>query len=272
MRLEDTDQAVTDKDAFEVSPRCTGDGRRKDRCFLEGVLDVVLPRQCVLCGTGLGKGTYHWFCEACAAGIPTPPARCPKCALPFQSEVALAHSPEHICGDCRRGVHRFAKAHAVGTYEGCLRELIHMYKYGGKVRLKDDLVTLLLERTEVTGDRGAYDVLLHVPIHSSKVASREFDQAHVLAREFSRRTGIPHLEGVLERTRATAPQVGLSRAERRRNMRGAFRVSRPGAILNRRVLLVDDVITSGATVNECTRELKRAGASRVEVLALARAT
>ena len=167
-------------------------------------------------------------------------------------------------------MHRFAKAYSMGLYAGPLRELIHHYKYGGKVHLKDDLVTLLLERTGFVAEGRCYDALVHVPIHQSKVAAREFDQSRVLARELARRTAIPHLAETLERIRATPAQVGLRQVERRRNVRGAFRVSQPEAIENKRLLLVDDVMTSGATVNECTRVLQRAGATRVEVVTLAR--
>ena len=243
----------------------------KVKGIVEGFLDVLLPRCCVLCRSPLSMGAYRWICPSCAGKIPTPPAACPRCALPFPSEAALADSPGHLCANCRRGAHRFAKAYSLGLYEGSLRELIHHYKYGGKIHLKDDLVTLLLERAGLMARGSAYNAMVHVPMHHSRLVSREFDQSRVLASELGRRTGMPHLPRVLERIHATPAQVGLSKVERRRNVRSAFRVVKPEAIANKRLLLVDDVMTSGATVNECTRMLQRSGASAVEVVTLARA-
>jgi ComF family protein len=115
------------------------------------------------------------------------------------------------------------------------------------------------------------DAILPVPLHRLRLAERGFNQAVDLARPLARVRGVPLLYNALDRVRHTAPQFGLSVPQRRENIRGAFQVPRPHRVKGRRILLVDDIITTGATVAECAKVLKKAGAAQVAVLALARA-
>jgi ComF family protein len=158
----------------------------------------------------------------------------------------------------------FDSASSYGFYEGSLRKLIHLYKYAGVHTLARPLGNYLLAALP---RQERMDVIVPVPMHWRRKWSRGFNQSELLAREVSRRTGVP-LAPALRRAKTTPPQAGLSDHERRRNVTGAFRSTQ--ALEGRHVLLVDDVMTTGATVSACAAVLKRCGAARVTVLTLAR--
>ncbi|MFN7996733.1 MAG: ComF family protein [Bryobacteraceae bacterium] len=165
---------------------------------------------------------------------------------------------------CRVGGRGFDEAFCYGAYEGTLRKLIHLYKYSGIRRLADPMGRLIVSALPL--DR-QFDAVVPVPLHWRRRWQRGFNQSELLARAIARRRGIPML-GVLRRGSATRAQAGLSNAQRRENVAGAFRARRrvPGM----RILLVDDVMTTGATSGACARVLKRAGAKSVSVVSLAR--
>lgn len=234
------------------------------------ILDRILPTRCHGCGRYLRGDPNPCFCRDCWAGLPrfSGPA-CPRCGRPFASEAALSMSPSHLCGDCRDRKPHFDRAVAAGPYAGTLAEAIHLFKYRGKTVLARPLGELLLEPF---GRIGRADCLLPVPLHPARLREREYNQALLLCDRVGGRVGIPVVPDLLSRTRQTPPQIGLSRLDRRRNMRRAFIVNRPDRAEGRAVVLIDDVYTTGATVNECARTLKRAGAEVVSVLTVARTT
>jgi ComF family protein len=161
----------------------------------------------------------------------------------------------------------FDAVFSYGEYEGPLRKLIHVFKYGGVKPLASQLGQLLngaLPREQ------RFDVIVPMPLHWRKRLERGFNQSELLARFVSKRTGIPLAPG-LKRRKRTDPQAGLTRAQRRTNVAGAFEVKGRSDIEGRHVLLIDDVLTTGATASACSAVLKRAGAKRVTVLTLARA-
>ena len=161
----------------------------------------------------------------------------------------------------------FDAAYSYGFYEDRLRDLIHVYKYGRVEPLAQPLGRLLalaLPRDQT------FDVLVPMPLHWRKRWQRGFNQSALLAREVSRRAGIP-VAHALRRVRNTSAQAGLTNAKRRANVSGAFRPSKPAVLRGKRVLLIDDVLTTGATASACARALKLAGAAQVTLLTLARA-
>jgi ComF family protein len=183
---------------------------------------------------------------------------------------------EPRCGLCRRIQPPFAKAAAYGSYEGGLRELIHLLKYGGMPRAASVLGRMLAEAIEdLESDfpQGTVAVVA-VPLHRAKRGQRGFNQAELIARAALKHQPSPGrlrlLEGVLERKRETRSQTGLTSHQRRENMRGAFMVARLEEVKGQPVLIVDDVYTAGTTVGECARVLRRAGASKVWVATVAR--
>jgi ComF family protein len=165
----------------------------------------------------------------------------------------------------------FDFAYSFGFYEGTLRALIHLFKYSGMKPLAERLSGLLLRAMPL--DDAAYDFVVPMPLHWRRHWKRGFNQATLLARRVARRRGIPMLDAV-RRVRATATQAGLTNSNRRKNVSGAFRVAaryrKNGALSGKRILLIDDVMTTGATGAACARALKRAGASSVTLLTLAR--
>jgi ComF family protein len=158
----------------------------------------------------------------------------------------------------------------VGLYRGVLQQVIHAMKYQRIYGLVSPLADLLQSQCHYHWGDCWPDLLVPVPLHRRRRQQREFDQACVLAQELSRRTGIRLGAEVLVRHRHTPSQVGLSAAERQRNVRDAFRLPRPQCCQGKRVLLIDDVFTTGATVWECARLLQHAGAACVAVYTLAR--
>jgi len=191
---------------------------------------------------------------------------CSSCRTPFQNGFPL--DSEGRCGLCRSGLRAFDAAYCFGSYEGVLRELIHIFKYG-RVRTMAAPLTDLLMTAFPRDER--LDAIVPVPLHWRRRWQRGFNQSEVIARAVARRTGLPLLDG-LSRVRATTTQAGLSHSRRRRNVASAFRARRMagGGLKGRRILLIDDVMTTGSTAAACASALKRAGAARVVLLTVAR--
>ncbi len=187
-----------------------------------------------------------------------------QCRAPFRSSAPL--DEEGRCGLCRRGVLGFDAAYSFGFHEDTLRELIHLFKYGRIETLSKPLGRLLA--LALPRDR-AFDVIVPMPLHWRKRWQRGFNQSELLAREIGRRSNVP-VKNELRRVRFTSAQAGLTNAKRRLNVSGAFRSRKKNSLAGKRVLLVDDVMTTGASAAACARALKLAGAGQVTVLTLAR--
>jgi len=189
-----------------------------------------------------------------------------RCGAPFTS------GPDHLCEKCLRHPPHFARARAAAHYRSAaadpLATTIARFKYGFDSTLAPLLTEALCRNLPFPLD---HDLIVPVPLHIDRLRWRGFNQAALLARGLGRRINIACDPMLLRRSRPTPPQVGLGEAERRRNIRGAFAVRRPGSCAGRAILLIDDVYTTGATANECARTLLRAGARRVDVLVIARA-
>jgi ComF family protein len=198
---------------------------------------------------------------------PLPPeALCGRCGVPFENPAPLHGTP--LCGLCRRGATPFEWARGYGAYEGDLRRLVHLLKYSGMEELARPLGARL---TSLLAQAGPADLIVPVPLFWWRRWRRGFNQSELLAREVSRRSGVELGRNVLVRRKDTPTQTGLTNRQRRLNVQGAFLVRRPDLVAGRTVVVVDDVITTGATVGACARALKRAGAARVVVVALGRA-
>ncbi len=162
-------------------------------------------------------------------------------------------------------------ARAVGYYEGPLREAIHRWKYEEKSYLTSFFGEKLAERFRQYWDPQSIDLIIPVPLHSKRLRERGFNQALLLAMELSRRTRLPYSKGLLRKRIPTPPQVNLSGEEREKGVKGSFHLQRDEEIEGKSILLIDDVYTTGATVNECSKVLLKAGAERVDVLTIAHA-
>ncbi len=235
---------------------------------LDMILHWVFPTDCAVCGCPATDRQLPFFCRECWATIrPIEGPVCPRCGRPFDSPLALVASPRHRCGPCREKPPAFNCALSPYRYEGVLEQAIHLFKY----RRRDALATPLADLMLVWAHKlPPVTVVMPVPLHPSRLRSREFNQALLLADRIAGRLGLPLSFEQLVRVRATRPQTELDRKERARNVRRAFAVRQPDGLAGQRVLLVDDVLTTGATVNECAKVLRRTGVESVTVLTLAR--
>ncbi len=236
--------------------------------LLRRILDYCFPSGCSHCGTESGDFPVPFLCSSCWSDLsPVYAPVCPRCGRPFESPEALSVSPEHTCWQCRREPPDVDQAIAAGLFEGPLRQAIHVYKYRPLMALGRPLAEWMIGRIRKVG---RLDVIMPVPLHSTRLRKRGFNQALLLARVASEAYAVPLVYDNLTRVRPTRPQVLLSGMERSANVRGAFALKRQWEVSGKRVLLVDDVLTTGATMNECSRTLRVAGAEAVIAMSLAR--
>ena len=238
---------------------------------VRALLDFVLPPRCLICSLSTSGASLPWVCQSCLGAVQyiTPPT-CAQCGQPLAAPAEGIATTTHRCGVCLLTPPPYDRARAVGLYEGVLRDLIHAMKYQRVYGLVRPLGDLLRQHFSAHWGESLPEALVPVPLHRSRLRSREFDQALALARHVSQSVAIPLWADVLIRHRPTLSQVGLSATERRRNIRGAFTVQKPQCCADKALLLIDDVYTTGATVQECARLLRQAGAARVDVYTLAR--
>lgn len=244
------------------------------------MLDLIFPEICSVCQTPFAG--VHPVCGNCHSEMKflREYSSCGKCGTPFgffsdeNNEGADDGPPMsesgHLCGRCLRGSFSFETARSVVLYEGGIRDMIHEFKYEGRLGHEGFLSSLLIENFPFPRD--GFDLIVPVPMHISKLRIREYNQSAVLAFRLARHSGIKCDLFTFKKIRDTRPQIEFrNEEERRRNVKGAFSVTSRGAFKGRSVLLVDDVFTTGSTSDECAREILGAGASRVSVFTLSRA-
>jgi len=229
-------------------------------------LDLIYPPSCIACRRATAESGV--LCAACWASIRfIERPYCERLGTPFAQDFGQALISPQAMADPPA----FNRARAVARFEdGPARDLVHRLKYGDRIELAKPMGRWMARAgAEVLKEA---DVLVPVPLHMSKLAARRFNQAMVLAQEIGREAKLPVEACALERVKATRPQVGLTKVQRAENVQGAFKVGEAGKLLlhNRRVVLIDDVLTSGSTLNAATRALLRGGAASVDVLVFAR--
>lgn len=229
----------------------------------EGLVAVLLAPACAACGRPLDRPLESAVCPRCWQGIrPLTPPVCRSCAEPLTAWRLEAGSR---CARCRSTAPIIALAAAIGEYEGSLRDIVHAFKYGGRRSLAGRLASLMSRHGEAV--LAGADCVVPVPLHWRRRLARGFNQSSLLAA----RLGLP-LVRALSRTRHTPSQIDLPADARHANVRDAFCLRRGAAVLDRTVVLVDDVSTTGATLEACAGELLRGGAREVRTLTAARAS
>lgn len=234
--------------------------------FGGALAQLFVPSSCASCGGGLRQADAGRLCAACIAAvqrIATP--FCGTCGVPLRAADGTA-----CCEDCRGG-RQFGSARAYGVFDGLLRDLVTKLKYGGRRELAEPLGQLVLDVAQDALTIQDYEAIVPVPLHRDRLRERGFNQAFLLARPLAASARIP-IVAALGRTIQTQAQVGLSGDARRLNVRNIFAIEPRSRerVARRNVLLIDDVMTTGATVDECARVLKAAGVARVDAVAVAR--
>ena len=232
---------------------------------LRGILSLIYPALCTICGAPVKAGEH--LCPSCLDAAPRLRAPfCERCSQPFHGAI----SGSFTCANCHDRVLHFEAAISCYRSRGVVREVMHSFKYGHQLYLRHPLGRWLAETLDdprLAGRR--IDCIVPVPLHPARERERGFNQAELLARALSQHRGIP-LRPVLQRIRYTTTQTQFDREERMANLAGAFRLRRDADVRDCRVLLVDDVLTTGSTLSECAAVLKRSGALSVHAATAAR--
>ena len=229
------------------------------------VQDLLFPARCLACEALLGRHRLPLLCRDCSARlVPLASPLCRCCGTPF------ATGEDHLCGNCLAGKPPFDLVRSAFSYQEPLTGLIHQVKFGRRLTALATL-GLLARNSCACSDLCRPDLILPVPLHVRRLRQRGFNQSLLLAR-----TCFPEWQdriaaAGLKRIRNTTPQTDLSGRERRKNLKGAFCLNVAGGVAGKKVLLVDDVLTTGSTIAECSRILEKGCAARVEVFTLARA-
>ena len=228
------------------------------------LIDRLWPARCLVCGER-GQAQRD-LCGACARSLPWNRSACLRCAMPLPASPGATSAT--VCGDCLRHPPPLAQAHAAFVYARPLDRLLPRLKFHGDLAAGRLLAQLALDAF-VACDRP--DALLAIPLHRDRLRARGYDQALELARPLARALRLPLHQDVLVRLRATAPQSRLPASQRRRNLRGAFSIAKGAKALPAHVVLIDDVMTTGATLHAAAKALRRAGVERIDAWICARA-
>ncbi len=230
-----------------------------------GLVSLLYPSACAVCATTIEPGTQ--LCVGCADAASRLRAPfCERCSQPFAGAI----TDSFTCANCHDRVLHFDAAVSAYRSRGVVRQVMHDFKYGGLLHLRKPLASWLgetLDDPRLAGRR--FDCIVPVPLHPARERERGFNQADILARLLSRQIKVP-VRSLLQRIRYTTTQTQFDRHERMQNLAGAFRLRRGGVVRDLRVLLVDDVLTTGSTLSECAEVLKKAGAVSVHAATAAR--
>jgi ComF family protein len=231
------------------------------------LINILYPQNCLACTqTPINSNAAEWVCKACLNRIkPNIPPFCLKCGLGGQKPAA------EECSSCKDRNFQFDRAFSACIYEEPLKTLIHQFKYNAKLKLRRLFANILITFIENYHlPIQNYDLLLPVPMHPARLREKEINQAQVLADMLHERYGTQVNNHGLGRIQQKALQSNLSFEQRIHNIKGAFKVRRNDEFINKRILVIDDVFTTGSTVSEAASVLKEAGAGKVDVLTLAR--
>lgn len=231
--------------------------------FLKDIVDFFIPAYCGVCKHKLSRNEKV-ICNECFYSIlPITKPFCEQCGKPTNGEA--------VCNDCIEHPHNFSRARAIGTYNGITGELVRLFKYKKKTSISKRLGNMLGIILQSDEFLSCADAIIPVPLHRVAYRSRGYNQSELLAYEVSKITQLPVLTNILYRIKPTKPQKSIDEREKRlANVKGAFRSKRSEKIEGKKVILIDDVCTTGATLDECASELNKAGASDIYALVCAR--
>ncbi len=237
----------------------------KGKLYFKKIRDIFFPLVCAGCGKQIN--TNSLFCAECQESIQviTLPF-CQICGRPFP----LKYTSTHVCGGCLKNPPFFKAARSVFIYTEPIKRSIIQFKFKGNTALANDLAKMLLFHLQDFLGQIKPETVIPVPLHLKRLRERGYNQCVLLAQIIAKYLKIPCEKMVLKKVKPTLPQVGLSQAQRHKNVKGSFAVIHPQLVKGKRILLIDDVFTTGSTVNECAKVLHKAGASGVWVATLSR--
>ena len=237
--------------------------------ILLAFLNFIYPKQCQGCGVKLHYKNKYYLCEECLGKVKVNnPPFCLKCGHPLSGPADL----KVVCGKCSGIKYNFDKAFYCCNYEGLVKELVHKFKYNHKkflICLFNELMTNFIKRHISTK---SMDMVVPIPLHRGKLQQRGFDQALLLSKNLSKTFNLQMSYNILNRKKDTKQQANLNKAQRLKNIKGAFSIKDKTVFNKKSVLLIDDIFTTAATANECAHLLKEAGAKSVSLLALAKSS
>ena len=240
------------------------------RVISDGFLNLFYPESCFICSSPVARRQDCGLCDECwrkVLSLRIEGACCPSCSAPLPN---FAEGSESLCLDCVRQPPPYSGARSFGYYSTELRQAIHELKFQGRRTLVQLLAPLLADVFFESWQREDFDFLTDVPLHPSRRRERGFNQAELLCRALAQIIGLPKFES-MRRTASTRSQVGLSDAQRLENVRNVFNCAHIDRVAGKRILLVDDVMTTGATVASAAQTLIDAGAKKISILTVARA-
>lgn len=229
--------------------------------------EVLFPPRCLGCDEILQPFNRQIFCPACKDKIKfISGSLCLTCGTTFSDSPAQSH----LCGDCLENKKYFSYARAVFCYETFILNAIHQFKYKRNISIGETLASFMADFSFPDIDFADYSLIIPVPLHIKRLRERGFNQSLILANALEKKRRIPVNFSLLKRRQFTLTQAGSNRKERQQNIRGAFEVRDEKMAAGKNIILIDDVYTTGATINECAKTLVKAGAGKVAVLTLAR--
>ncbi|MBI5118834.1 ComF family protein [Candidatus Poribacteria bacterium] len=239
--------------------------------FVLSLKNLFLPALCHKCGERILTEENLYFCETCWATIDlVREPKCPRCGRPHPRRPGFEAPESFVCLECAEQKSWVERTHAAALHAGVLRDAIHLLKYRRKRLIAVPLSRLILETVFKEIDAAAYDAIIPVPLHRSRLRRRGYNQSDLIARNLCAVLGATHLP-ILKRVKDTASFSMLGAQQRRNQIKDAFRTVPDANVKKKRLLLVDDVVTTGATTNECARMLRKAGAQSVDVVSVAAA-
>jgi ComF family protein len=230
-------------------------------------LNLIYPIYCQGCGQKLSYDNKNYLCEECIKIIKLKrPPFCIKCGKSLYGDREI----KGLCPDCLNTGYHFTAAWQCCEYDGLVKELIHKFKYNGKLFLKNIFIDIIYRFSRAYIDREKIDYIAAVPMSKALLQKKGYNHADLLAKGLAELLGVPFLKDCLLKIKNTKQQVSLNRPERLTNLQGAFLAKNGLCINGKNILLIDDVFTTGATVDECSKTLLEAYANSVLILTLAR--
>ncbi|MFN7141071.1 MAG: double zinc ribbon domain-containing protein [Limisphaerales bacterium] len=240
------------------------------KAWWDAALNLVYPPLCQICKSDRATREEGYVCQQCWSGkdgvhFITEPY-CRRCGLPFQGEITM----QFECSNCQELDLQFTSARSAVIAKGLVLDVVHRYKYSKQVWFEPFLADLLVRQAVPVLRCEGWDLIVPVPLHPVKEREREFNQAERMAARLSRASGVPMNKNLIRRVQPTRTQTQLTKAERAANVRAAFALVRGKKLNGEKVILVDDVLTTGATTSACAKVLRQAGARDVCVWTVAR--